>query len=134
MVDLPRHALPVGEKDRHSERPLPRLAEIPLYDLSDEKTIIGYAEPHEAVDGNDPANTKAQKRAESRFNARAPEFGQGIATPADLIADTLAAEAMLPDSAPDRPPPRKLPDNSGYSRIFPAQFNKALVFVTEQIH
>jgi hypothetical protein len=71
---------------------------VPLYDLADQKTIIGYAEPHEAVDGLDPANAKEQRRREQLYTAR----GRALiasAGPYDPIADTHAMAALLP------PPP-----------------------------
>ncbi len=71
---------------------------VPLYDLSDESRIIGYAEPHDAVDGNDPANAREQKQRERRYNARVRELTK-IAPPADLIADTIASAASLPAPA-----------------------------------
>lgn len=83
-------------KSRFGEWP-----KVPLYDLSDEKTIIGYAEPHEAVDGNDPANAREVRKAQRRFNARARDLAKA-ARPADLIADTIA-------SAPALPPPAMAP-------------------------
>jgi hypothetical protein len=68
---------------------------IPLFDLEDERTIIGYADPNEAVDGTDPENAKKQKQAEGRFRARTRELAKAH-PPADLIADTIASHAALP--------------------------------------
>ncbi|NVO16105.1 MAG: helix-turn-helix domain-containing protein [Rhodoplanes sp.] len=68
---------------------------VPLYDLDDERTIIGYADPNEAVDGTDPENARKQKRAERRFKSRARDLAN-VASPADLVADTIASAATLP--------------------------------------
>lgn len=72
---------------------------VPLFDLDDENTIIGYAAPNEAVDGSDPANAREQKRRERLFNTRTRELKKA-APPADIIADTIANETRLP------PPPQ----------------------------
>lgn len=72
---------------------------LPLFDLDDENTIIGYAAPNEAVDGTDPANAREQKRRERLFNTRTRELKKA-APPADIIADTIANETRLP------PPPQ----------------------------
>jgi hypothetical protein len=71
---------------------------VPLFDLAEPNKIIGYAEPHEAVDGTDPANAKEGGRRVARFHARAREIA-AIAPPADLIADTIASGAALPPPA-----------------------------------
>ncbi|MFD2183586.1 helix-turn-helix domain-containing protein [Rhodoplanes azumiensis] len=68
---------------------------VPLFDLNDERTIIGYAEPNKEADGNDPANARKQKQGERSFNARPRELAK-VARPADLIADTKESAAALP--------------------------------------
>lgn len=74
---------------------------VPLFDLDNERAIIGYAKPNVAIDGTDPANAREQKRRERLFNSRTRELKQA-APPADPIADTIAAAAMLAP-APEAP-------------------------------
>jgi hypothetical protein len=69
--------------------------EIPLYDLADPQTIIGYAARHTEVDGMNPANAKEQGSRQKRYNQRGRELIESAA-PYDPIADTHESAALLP--------------------------------------
>jgi hypothetical protein len=68
---------------------------IPLYDLADPRTIIGYAEPHTAVDTRDPANAKESAWRKRAYHANARELLKS-AGPYDPVEDRQMVAGLLP--------------------------------------
>jgi hypothetical protein len=71
---------------------------VPLYDLSDHRTIIGYATRNDEVDGMDPANARESGNRKKLYRQPGRELLKSAA-PYDPIADTQAVAPLLP------PPP-----------------------------